>query len=112
MRVATVAPAHDREIRLLQGRADRSRTGAKWTTVDLAHRRDLGGRARQKHLVRRHELVAREGAHAAGNVAALRETKHRVVREPGQDRGRRVVGDELFALDEKYILPGRLGDGA
>ncbi len=80
--------------------------------VDRAHRRDLGGRAGQEHLVGDVQQLARDVLLDDLEPRGLRELRHAVARDARQDRRRDRRRVQLAVLHEEQVLAGALADEA
>src|SRR6266566_9673947 len=88
LRPALAAPANRVEVRLLE--LERDLTDADDVVVDLADRRHLGGRARHEDLVCEVEVGADQVLRDDLVAEILRDLRHAVPRDAGQDRRREV----------------------
>src|SRR5690606_23444400 len=85
--VLGVAALDDREERLLQPMRDRTGLAAPdLAMVDLADRRDLGGGAREEHLVGDVQLVARDRRLDDLDALLAEQRDRGLARDPGEDR--------------------------
>src|SRR5689334_17114575 len=106
---ALLAPRDDVEEDALQVGGDRP-TAAALLVVDRCHRRHLGGRAAEEHLVGVVQIGANK-THLAHLVAELgRDPHHAVPGDAGQARvaDRRRVDDAV--ADDEHVLAGPVGD--